>query len=1103
MSSSINPNNINGAYPVAGQDNDSQGFRDNFTNIRNNFSTTKLEIEDLQNKAILTGRLTGSTEPTNDLAGTALKGAQLINTTETKVDVAVSSSGSATVDFSLGHLQVLTINTVSINLAFSTWPASSKGYAKARVLVKVENIAYTLMLPSTVNVGNANLEGSVANLDGTTTITFPSIGTYLFEFSSYDAGVNIIVQDLLRNFKENLSIFYDVTVGNLLAGNVLTVSSIGTTLGTGKDLLIDPDGNGNLVVGPTTLVQIKNTTTATSPNIAALVVDGGVGVQGNIQVSAYNQILLGTDLATGTYLPTATAQIYSNFPSYSQIAQQNVSNNPAASSDFIATADNGTDAYGFIDLGINSSGFNSSLFSIGKPNDGYLYVMGSPTTNGGNLLLGTGASGGDIVFFTGNTLAANEVARFSHLNQNLVVEMTTASTTSSTGALIVQGGVGVTGNINASANINSSKAFNTITGVLSTSSTTATLFNTTATTVNAFGAATTINVGASSGILTVNNANLTMPNATNFLIGGAATITSGTLTLTSSVIMQSTTQSTSSSSGALTVAGGLGVSKDLWVGGNIYVANVISVANQVLEVNDPLLYLRPNVVYPYGYDIGFYSAFVGGPSNVYAHTGLIRSETDGSWALFSNIGEPLNGQVDLTSAIYDKLVLGNILVKTSTGIVTDQTSVNLFNTTATTVNFAGAATTLAVGAATGTTTFNSTTTSTAQNTGAVVVSGGLGVASNINVGSSSSVSQYHNIWGNISVLNGNVFTTGNVTAGSLATPGSLHTFIGNVSVTGNITLSSNVISPSGSITLTSGIVSLTNGNIELTTGNIVMTSGNIRMTSGNIIMTNGNVYLATGNVNAVGATLSGAPSSTDSGSLVPTTAWVRSYGGFQNQIWVTTVGATSTTLGGIGVPAGVSKIKVTVIGAGGGGGGAGAAAGAAGAGGGGGAIATYYFSGVSTTSNTTSSSVGTGGTAGTNTGGTGGTGGNTVFQIVIGATTYTMTAGGGVGGVGTASASTSVLGGAGGSVSNTNLTTAALVQISGGYGSNSLGGGTAAAAMGGSGAPGFMGGGAGRGAGGVAAVGANGTTPGSGGGGAVGASFAGGTGANGAILIEY
>lgn len=53
MASSINPNNIDGNYPVAGQDNDSQGFRDNFTNIKNNLTYSKSEIEDLDRKSVV------------------------------------------------------------------------------------------------------------------------------------------------------------------------------------------------------------------------------------------------------------------------------------------------------------------------------------------------------------------------------------------------------------------------------------------------------------------------------------------------------------------------------------------------------------------------------------------------------------------------------------------------------------------------------------------------------------------------------------------------------------------------------------------------------------------------------------------------------------------------------------------------------------------------------------------------------------------------------------------------------------------------------------------------------------------------------------------
>ena len=48
MASSIISSTIDETYPVAGQDNDSQGFRDNFTIIKDNFSYEKSEIETLQ-----------------------------------------------------------------------------------------------------------------------------------------------------------------------------------------------------------------------------------------------------------------------------------------------------------------------------------------------------------------------------------------------------------------------------------------------------------------------------------------------------------------------------------------------------------------------------------------------------------------------------------------------------------------------------------------------------------------------------------------------------------------------------------------------------------------------------------------------------------------------------------------------------------------------------------------------------------------------------------------------------------------------------------------------------------------------------------------------
>ena len=48
MASNITSGTIDGAYPVAGVDNDTQGFRDNFTIIKTGLATAASEITSLQ-----------------------------------------------------------------------------------------------------------------------------------------------------------------------------------------------------------------------------------------------------------------------------------------------------------------------------------------------------------------------------------------------------------------------------------------------------------------------------------------------------------------------------------------------------------------------------------------------------------------------------------------------------------------------------------------------------------------------------------------------------------------------------------------------------------------------------------------------------------------------------------------------------------------------------------------------------------------------------------------------------------------------------------------------------------------------------------------------
>lgn len=52
MASNINSNNIDITYPIAGQDNDTQGFRTNWQNIQQNFSVASSEISAIQGNVL-------------------------------------------------------------------------------------------------------------------------------------------------------------------------------------------------------------------------------------------------------------------------------------------------------------------------------------------------------------------------------------------------------------------------------------------------------------------------------------------------------------------------------------------------------------------------------------------------------------------------------------------------------------------------------------------------------------------------------------------------------------------------------------------------------------------------------------------------------------------------------------------------------------------------------------------------------------------------------------------------------------------------------------------------------------------------------------------
>lgn len=220
MASNINPNNIDGTYPVAGQDNNSQGFRDNFTNIKTNFQYAEDEITDLQNNAILKSALTGTTLD-NDMLGSLVSNGVVADFGLTRVALG-TVSGSTTINYASGHYQTLTTSG-SVSLAFSNFPPAGVA-GIVSVQVTVASTAHTLTLPVAVSVNTQGIQGLNTS---TNVITFAATGTYTFQFITSDGGTTVTVNEINKEIQPFNNSSEDLANG--AAANLALTTSYFTT----------------------------------------------------------------------------------------------------------------------------------------------------------------------------------------------------------------------------------------------------------------------------------------------------------------------------------------------------------------------------------------------------------------------------------------------------------------------------------------------------------------------------------------------------------------------------------------------------------------------------------------------------------------------------------------------------------------------------------------------------------------------------------------------------------------------------------------------------------------------------------------------------------
>jgi hypothetical protein len=341
MTSAINPNNIDGTYPVAGQDNNSQGFRDNFTNIKTNFQYAEDEITDLQNNVILKSALSGTTL-NNDMLGSGLSNAVLNDMGYTLLPLGASPGPSFTVNYALGTYQTVTLNT-SATFGFSNFPAAGVA-GEVYLQVTVNDTAYTLTLPAVVSLGLTGIQGISGQV-----ITFAATGTYNFRFTTNNGGSIVTVYDLNRPLN-----YY------------------------------------------TNAVTVVANTVSTSTTTGALIVSGGAGIAGNLNVGG-SGIIAGDLTVTGNLVATGNIAGDKIFNGTTSIEIQTSSGNANISvggvSNVALFTTTGADITGTLSGTGNVSGGNlitaGQVVAVGNVSGGNLITAGqvvaAGNVSGGNL----------------------------------------------------------------------------------------------------------------------------------------------------------------------------------------------------------------------------------------------------------------------------------------------------------------------------------------------------------------------------------------------------------------------------------------------------------------------------------------------------------------------------------------------------------------------------------------------------------------------------------------------------------------------------------------------------------------------------------------------
>ena len=176
--STVTFTDIDEEYPIAGQDNDSQGFRDNFSEIKQALQAANIELSDILTSG---ARL----DVPNNFNGNEIQNAELIATTE-KVYNTGNLNQASTIEWSDGHYQNVTIAD-DITLTVDGWAPNGR-LSKMRLAIRSDGATRTVSWEA-ANAGNVR----VFNWPSTFTVDSGTDPIFVDVWTS-DSGVNVFME---------------------------------------------------------------------------------------------------------------------------------------------------------------------------------------------------------------------------------------------------------------------------------------------------------------------------------------------------------------------------------------------------------------------------------------------------------------------------------------------------------------------------------------------------------------------------------------------------------------------------------------------------------------------------------------------------------------------------------------------------------------------------------------------------------------------------------------------------------------------------------------------------------------------------------------------